>query len=56
MNTRQLLEIVKSRGMRIKIEDGRPILIRNAGDGWKPGPLLAVLALHRERIIKELSK
>lgn len=56
MTTKEVLEIVKARGMRIEIRDGRPVLIRKDNETDKLDKLLAVLAFHRERIIQELSK
>ena len=50
MTTRELLEIVKSRGMEIYIKDGNPLLRRNGNPATEK--LMAVLKRHRERIIE----
>lgn len=55
MSTEQLLKIVKERGLRIEIKDGRPVLIRKAGDPALTDRLLAVLKRHRERIVTMLT-
>jgi hypothetical protein len=56
MSTRELLRIVKERGLSIELRDGRPVLIRNGKDAAVTDKLLAVLKIHRDRIIKDLSR
>jgi hypothetical protein len=55
MSTSDVLRIVKDRGLRIELRDGRPVLIRPE-KAEVTGKLLAVLAIHRERIIEFLRK
>lgn len=55
MTTQQVLEIVKKRGLKIVITDGRPVLKRPAGNDAVTDKLLAVLKRHRERIVSLLS-
>jgi hypothetical protein len=51
MTTRELLIIVERRGMRVVVEDGRPILLRQGSKDGVTDRLLAVLKRHREKII-----
>lgn len=55
MSTKELLEIVKRRGLRIVVEDGRPILKRPQGNQGVTDRLLAVLKRHKDRIVELLS-
>ena len=54
MSTKQLMEIVKQRGLRIELKDGRPVLMKPDGNGGVTDQLLKVLKFHRERIIEIL--
>lgn len=54
MNTRKVLTIVRERGLDVVLKDGRPVLIRPQGNEGVTDALLAVLKLHRERIIEAL--
>lgn len=56
MTTKELLDIVKQRGLLIVLQEGRPILQRPPGNDKVTDKLLSVLKIHRERIIQELSK
>lgn len=56
MTTKELLEIVKRRGLSIVLHEGRPILQRPLENDKVTDKLLSVLKIHRERIIQELSK
>ncbi len=57
MTTKRLLEIVKERGLRIVLDGDRPILKRPHGDTVAvTDKLLAVLKIHRERIVEELKR
>lgn len=56
MSTKEVLEIVKKRGLRIVLKDGAPVLVRRSDNSGVTDSLLAVLKRHREWIIKELSK
>ena len=53
MTTQKLLEIVHERGLKIELRDGRPVLIRNGNNDAVTDKLLAVLKIHRERIIQK---
>ena len=55
MSTSELLDIVRKRGLRIVLENGRPVLKR-ANREQVTDNLLAVLKVHRERIIKMLEE
>jgi hypothetical protein len=55
MSTSELLDIVRKRGLRIVLENGRPVLKR-ANREQVTDSLLAVLKVHRERIIKMLEE
>jgi hypothetical protein len=54
MSTKELLEIVKSRGLRIVLRDGRPVLEGASGNPAVTDKLLSALRFHRERIIEIL--
>lgn len=56
MNTSELLQIVKDRGMRIELKDGVPHITGRREPGQVTDALLACLKRHREKIIKELSR
>jgi hypothetical protein len=56
MNTKRLLEIVKDRGLQVVLRDGRPIIVQGKKKENVTSELLAVLAAHREKIIKLLSE
>jgi len=53
MSTRQVLDIVKARGLRIDLVDGRPV-IRCTDRTAVTDALLSVLKIHREKIIEAL--
>ena len=55
MSTSELLDIVRKRGLRIVLENGKPVLKR-ANREQVTDNLLAVLKVHRERIIKMLEE
>ena len=55
MNTKQLLQLVAERGLKIELVDGRPVLRGAANNPKVTDRLLAVLKFHRERIIAQLS-
>lgn len=54
MSTKDVLAIVKARGLEIVLQGGRPVLRGFEKKGMVTGPLLAVLKIHRERIVAEL--
>lgn len=54
MSTREVLAIVEALGLRIVLQDGRPVLKRPDGNDGVTDNLLAVLKRHRERIIEHL--
>ena len=56
MTTKELLLIVERRGLRVVVENGRPILKRPNGNAGVTDALLAVLKRHREKIIELKSK
>lgn len=56
MSTKEVLNIVKERGLEIVLKDGRPVISKPAGNDGVTDRLLSVLKRHRERIIEELSK
>jgi hypothetical protein len=56
MSTRQLLEIVKERGLKIVLDGDKPILKRPNGNEGVTDKLLACLKRHRENIIAILKK
>lgn len=56
MSTEKVMEIVRKRGLRIELKDGQPVLKRPAGNKNVTDSLLAVLKLHRERIVRLLEK
>lgn len=53
MTTKEVLEIVESRGLKIVLKDGHPVLVKPNG-GIVTDKLLAVLKVHRDRIIQEI--
>jgi hypothetical protein len=55
MSTSKLLQIVKARGLRLELRDGRPVIVKGVGDHCTD-KLLAVLKIHREKIIEALKK
>ncbi len=55
MSTEELLQIVKDRGLSVAIQDGQPVL-RPAGSPAATARLMAVLKLHRERIVAQLTR
>lgn len=55
MNTKQLLKIVEDRGLQIVLKEGRPVITKPLGSTALTDKLLAVLKVHRERIIEFLS-
>ena len=55
MTTTKLMLIVAKRGLSIILNNGRPELVRPAGNKGVTDALLAVLKRHRERIIEMLS-
>lgn len=54
MTTHELLEIVKVRGLRLRLQEGRPVV--SGAKEEITGPLLLCLKRHRERIIETLRK
>jgi hypothetical protein len=56
MSTREVLEVVKGRGLRIELRDGAPVLIRPTGSPEVTDRLLNVLKFHRDPIIKLLKE
>lgn len=54
MSTRDVLEIVKERGLKIELKEGRPVLVKPEGNTEATPALLHVLTIHRERIIEIL--
>lgn len=56
MKTKELMSIVADRGLRLKLSDGRPILVKPANYEGNIDKLLAVLKFHRESIISILSQ
>lgn len=55
MTTDELLKIVEARGLKVKLQNGQPVLVREHGDQSATPKLLAVLKRHRDRIIAKLS-
>ena len=57
MTTKELLGIVKNRGLVIVVKEGRPVILAAS---VKPGAvtdkLLAALKIHRERIVTEITR
>ncbi len=51
MNTRQLMAIVQARGLKIEMHDGRPVIVPNGHRAEVTDALLAVLKVHKDRII-----
>jgi hypothetical protein len=56
MTTKEVLEIVKARGLKIVLDGDRPIIQRKKGDPSVTDNLLSVLRIHRERIIEILKR
>ena len=56
MRTTELLKIVADRGLKIALKDGRPVILNAANNKAATDKLLAVLTIHREKIIAILSK
>lgn len=56
MSTKELLSIVKERGLSLVLKDGRPVIVGRREAGQVTDALLACLKRHREKIIEELSK
>ncbi len=56
MTTEKLLAITRERGLDIALKDGRPVIVRGKGKDGVTDALLAVLKVHRERIIALLQK
>lgn len=56
MSTKELLEIVKNRGLDVKLQNGEPVLVRPAGNKYVTDKLLAALKIHRQWIIEILMK
>ncbi len=54
MTTRQLMDIVKARGLKLELHEGRPVIVPNGHRGEVTDALLAVLKVHKERIIAVL--
>ena len=54
MTTAELLSIVESRGLRIVLQDGRPVLVNPNGQGEVTDALMKVLKRHRDRIIEAI--
>lgn len=55
MSTDEVLNIVKRRGLTLTIAtDGRPVIKNGAGNPNVTDKLLAVLKIHRDRIIERL--
>ena len=55
MTTKEVLEILKARGIRVVLEDGRPVL-KSPPAGSVTPELLAVLKFHRQWIIEMLKR
>jgi hypothetical protein len=56
MTTKELLKIVESRGLKITLIDGRPVLEGAKGHPAVTDSLLSVLRFHRERIVDHLKR
>ncbi len=56
MRTEQVLEIVRELGFDVVLKEGRPMLTRPPGKTEGTDELLAVLKIHKERIVALLSK
>jgi hypothetical protein len=54
MTTDELLRIVEQRGLRVVLKDGQPVICGAKSNPAATERLLAVLRLHRERIIAML--
>lgn len=55
MTTQKLMAIVKDRGITIAIKEGRPVIVRGQYNPLVTDELLAVLKIHKERIIALLT-
>lgn len=56
MSTRELLKLVRDRGLSIILKDGRLNLQRPSGNDGVTDALLSVLKLHRDWIIELLKE
>lgn len=56
MTTKELLDIVKERGLSVVLREGKPLLVRPTTCDRVSDKLLKVLGIHRERIIGLLQK
>ncbi len=56
MTTQEVLGIVKERGMKIIIKDGKPMISKPPENHELTDTLLKVLAIHRERIVAILNE
>jgi hypothetical protein len=56
MSTKELLDIVKSRGLKIVLVDGQPHLKGARGNPAVTENLLSTLRFHRDRIIDMLKR
>lgn len=54
MSTDEVLAIVKERGLKIELRGERPVLVAPEKSPEVTDKLLAVLKVHRERIIERL--
>jgi len=54
MTTQELLRIAADRGLNIILSEGRPVIAPGCEKAAVTGELLAVLKIHRERIIEIL--
>ena len=54
MTTKELLAIVKDRGLSLKLSEGRPVIVQK--NGGLTDALLKVLKRHRDRIIAMLEQ
>ncbi len=55
MRTEQVLDIVKNRGLKIALKDGRPVIVPGPNRKEVTDELVKVLTIHRDRIIALLS-
>jgi hypothetical protein len=56
MTTKEVLEIVKARGLKIVLNGDRPEIDPQGKKGVITDKLLSVLKIHRERIIEILKR
>jgi hypothetical protein len=54
MTTQKVMEIVRDRGLEIVLKDGRPVIVPGNNRHQVTDELLAVLRIHRERIVAKL--